>query len=251
MRHRATRPFLDLAHRAPRALARPIGALAGLGPIRFVASLLAAMVLGTGAFVAVASMGDGSAGPVAGPTPLPDRSGNATSRSDGRPDLPEATTAPQTGSGSATSSSSPAQKPAPQESERTSPTPSAEETEALGSEAEKPGSAPPDASPSSPGTSSTAAEPRPTDRTAPDTSLSARYPAGDAATISFSADEPATFACSLDGAAFTSCTSAATYADLDPGWHTFRVRATDAAGNLDPTPASVRWHANRGPSVND
>jgi hypothetical protein len=81
--------------------------------------------------------------------------------------------------------------------------------------------------------------------------VSASYPSGDDATFSFGADEAATFACSLDGGAFTSCTSAATYADLDPGKHTFRVRATDMAGNVDPTPASVTWHANRGPSVDD
>jgi hypothetical protein len=32
------------------------------------------------------------------------------------------------------------------------------------------------------------------------------------------------------------------------GWHTFAVRATDAAGNVDPNPAEVRWHATEGGS---
>jgi hypothetical protein len=62
------------------------------------------------------------------------------------------------------------------------------------------------------------------------------------ATFSFSADDPAaTFECSLDGAGFASCTSAKTYTGLSEGSHTFDVRATDAAGNTDPTPATRNW----------
>jgi hypothetical protein len=34
--------------------------------------------------------------------------------------------------------------------------------------------------------------------------------------------------------------------DLDPGWHTLAVQATDAAGNTDLSPAETRWHANAG-----
>jgi hypothetical protein len=37
--------------------------------------------------------------------------------------------------------------------------------------------------------------------------------------------------CSLDGAAFTSCTSPVSYDRLSRGSHEFIVRATDAAGN--------------------
>jgi hypothetical protein len=62
------------------------------------------------------------------------------------------------------------------------------------------------------------------------------------ATFTFSASEPgSTFACRLDGAAFSSCTSPKTYTGLAEGGHTFEVRATDPAGNTDPTPASFSW----------
>jgi IPT/TIG domain len=61
------------------------------------------------------------------------------------------------------------------------------------------------------------------------------------ATFEFTADEPATFECRLDGAGFGACTSPKTYTDLVDGSHTFRVRATDAAGNADPVPAERTW----------
>lgn len=57
------------------------------------------------------------------------------------------------------------------------------------------------------------------------------------ATFGFAASEAATFTCSLDGSAWLPCTSPTTYDGLTAGWHTFRVRATDAAGNTDITPA--------------
>lgn len=48
------------------------------------------------------------------------------------------------------------------------------------------------------------------------------------------------FLCRLDSGAFTSCTSAATYAGLKPGAHTFRVRSV-LPGTVDATPAVRRW----------
>ncbi|HEX7171171.1 MAG TPA: DNRLRE domain-containing protein, partial [Candidatus Limnocylindria bacterium] len=62
------------------------------------------------------------------------------------------------------------------------------------------------------------------------------------ATFEFTSSElNSTFACSLDGAPYGSCTSPATNSGLANGDHTFAVRATDASGNADPTPATSAW----------
>ena len=83
------------------------------------------------------------------------------------------------------------------------------------------------------------------DTIAPNTTLSSG-PSGafrsTSATFGFSSSEPdSTFECSLDGAPFAACTSPKTYTGLAQGTHTFQVRAIDAAGNVDPTPASRSW----------
>jgi hypothetical protein len=57
--------------------------------------------------------------------------------------------------------------------------------------------------------------------------------------FSFSANEPGvTFECRLDQGAWASCSSPKAYSNLSEGAHTFDVRATDPAGNIEPTPAS-------------
>ena len=59
------------------------------------------------------------------------------------------------------------------------------------------------------------------------------------ATFSFAADEPgSTFACSIDNAFATPCTSPTTYDALSQGTHSFSVTATDQASNRDPSPAT-------------
>ncbi|HEY0640073.1 MAG TPA: DNRLRE domain-containing protein [Pseudonocardiaceae bacterium] len=66
--------------------------------------------------------------------------------------------------------------------------------------------------------------------------------ASSSATVTFGADEAGSaFTCSLDTAAFTACTSPVTLTGLTDGAHQLRVVATDAAGNPDPTPATLTW----------
>ncbi len=79
----------------------------------------------------------------------------------------------------------------------------------------------------------------------PDTTITLAPPATtttSSATFEFTADEPSTFQCSLDGAAFAACSSPKTYTVGD-GTHTFAVRAVDLAGNIDPTPDTATWTA--------
>jgi hypothetical protein len=47
--------------------------------------------------------------------------------------------------------------------------------------------------------------------------------------------------CSLDGSAFASCSTPQTRSGLAEGDHTFSVRATDVAGNVETTPATWAW----------
>jgi hypothetical protein len=61
------------------------------------------------------------------------------------------------------------------------------------------------------------------------------------ATFSFSATEPSTFQCRLDGGAFAPCTSPTSYANLAIGSHTFQVAATDGSFNVDASPAERGW----------
>lgn len=62
----------------------------------------------------------------------------------------------------------------------------------------------------------------------------------------FVASEPAsTFECSFDLGPFTPCTSPHKLKHLSKGKHVFKVRAIDAAGNVDPSPARDRFRVVR------
>lgn len=52
-----------------------------------------------------------------------------------------------------------------------------------------------------------------------------------------SSEAGSSFACRIGGGPFTACTSPYTAAALGEGSHVFEVRAIDASGNVDPTPA--------------
>jgi hypothetical protein len=65
------------------------------------------------------------------------------------------------------------------------------------------------------------------------------------ATFTFNSSEtPIAHECRLDGGTFATCTSPKDYTGLAAGSHTFDVRAVDAAGNADATPATFAWTIN-------
>ena len=81
------------------------------------------------------------------------------------------------------------------------------------------------------------------DNTPPDTSITSQ-PAdptnATGASFAFSSEAGATFEIRLDGGAWIPSASPKNYSGLAEGSHTFQVRATDPAGNVDPTPATSR-----------
>jgi hypothetical protein len=89
--------------------------------------------------------------------------------------------------------------------------------------------------------------PDPADTTSPETTLDTTpnsTTSSVVATFGFSGTDnrsSVTFECSVDGGTYASCTSPFSTSTLSAGSHIFAVRAVDAAGNIDPTPASYTW----------
>jgi CSLREA domain-containing protein len=84
-----------------------------------------------------------------------------------------------------------------------------------------------------------------TDKTPPDTRITKAPPKKTRKTtvkFKFSATEAgSSFQCKMDSKPFKPCRSPKTYKKLKPGKHVFKVRATDQAGNVDPTPAKRKF----------
>ena len=255
MRHRGTRPLSDLwPHLSP---ARALGAGA------------AALALGTGA-VAVGAVDGASSTRSDEPSALGQRPGRTASGAGGqstpahakptaagrRPASPvsaPSTTAPgptqRPGVSVHAKVAIPSTKGATRALRSTLDDPSGSANTGTSSHPTQHSSGSPSRSSSPSHSGSPSSSRRDRDHTSPITFLTRRILDGKIAVLTFSANEPASFACSLDGAAYASCTSPLHYADLDPGWHTFSVRATDTAGNVDASPATVRWHASGRPSL--
>ena len=90
--------------------------------------------------------------------------------------------------------------------------------------------------------------PAPGDTAAPQTRITkhpTRTTTARRARFAFRATEAATFRCKLDRQKWKACSSPKRYTRLKPGRHTFRVYATDRAGNADPTPAVWTWKVRR------
>jgi Subtilase family len=84
-----------------------------------------------------------------------------------------------------------------------------------------------------------------TDHTAPNTTITA-HPANrtgnDRATFRFRSNEAgSSFQCKHMNGRWQRCSSPKVYENLNNGLHTFRVRAVDRNGNVDPTPAVDTW----------
>jgi hypothetical protein len=82
------------------------------------------------------------------------------------------------------------------------------------------------------------------DTASPNTMISKRSLAAPqrTATFDFRSSEPSGgFQCKLDNHPFAACRSPKTYRHLSAGKHIFRVKALDASGNRDTTPAVARF----------
>jgi hypothetical protein len=92
------------------------------------------------------------------------------------------------------------------------------------------------------------------DSTKPETTITSSPPGGVAKSLTISvgftsSEAASTFACVLDAGASAACTSPRSIT-VTPGQHTFKVAATDTAGNTDATPATITFTAYDCPTLN-
>src|SRR6185436_1185980 len=91
----------------------------------------------------------------------------------------------------------------------------------------------------------------PSDTTPPETMVTegpAETAVDSTPTFSFDSSEiGSTFECGVDSNAFSTCSSPHTTSTLGDGPHMFEVRATDAAGNADPSPAGRAFNVDTAP----
>ena len=200
MRHRATRPFTGLLLGLPRATAQWLGLTAG-GPARtrVLGLLVVVLALGGVGYGVVASVVGGGDGPQAEPSVTAEPP--ATAEPDGAGRREPGTTV------SASQDPTPTATP----EEPVAPTPVAQPEDPSSTGGASPSAA--EASDRLPSIAVRSATPSPRpvpsttagDDVPPDTTVSHEVTGPGAALLTFSADEPATFACSLDGAAYAPC----------------------------------------------
>ena len=89
--------------------------------------------------------------------------------------------------------------------------------------------------------------PEPRDTRAPQTRVTKKVRLGKRSVkfVFRSSEKGSKFKCSLDGRKFSRCKSPKKLKRLKKGKHTFRVRATDRAGNVDKTPAKRTFRIRR------
>jgi hypothetical protein len=94
-------------------------------------------------------------------------------------------------------------------------------------------------------------EPPPPDTTAPDTTIflgPSATTTSPSASFSFGSTESgSSFECQLDSGSYAACSSPKPYSGLSLAQHSFSVRATDKAGNVDQSPAVWTWTVEEGP----
>jgi hypothetical protein len=231
MRHRAQRSILARIH-LPALGRRGLAVVAGLAVTAALTGVGVALQQDAAEPSASASptasdigAPDGSAAPVLTGSPS-----KAVSRGGDRHAMPESsTTGPPSPTAADPTSTSPL---------ATSPT----ATLATGTDTPRIGSPTTTNAPTPTKSTTTAPSPSPeppADSDAPQTTASTSAVDSDSWTVALGADEPASYECSLDGGAYRSCGATTTFSGLDHGPHSMAARATDSAGNTDPSPATL------------